>query len=204
MNTNAMDNNQSAQTAVKPRSRQLPTWIILLVVALLVGFLMLIGLSLKNTMQGPVTPGDMVPAFSLTSFDGKVYNSTDLKGKVVLINFWASWCKPCEQEAADLEGAWQYYQPTGKVVFLGVDWVDTEPEAKAYLHKFNITYINGPDLRTAISQIFRIKGVPETYILDQNGRLAKIVDENGNQLNPMIGPYTSVTQIQNTIDRLLK
>ncbi len=204
MNTNAMDNNQSAQTAVKPRSRQLPTWIILLVVALLVGFLMLIGLSLKNTMQGPVTPGDMVPAFSLTSFDGKVYNSTDLKGKVVLINFWASWCKPCEQEAADLEGAWQYYQPTGKVVFLGVDWVDTEPEAKAYLDKFNITYTNGPDLRTAISQIFRIKGVPETYILDQNGRLAKIVDENGDQLNPMIGPYTSIAQIQNTIDRLLK
>ncbi len=204
MNSNTLDNNQSAQTVVKSRSRQLPTWIILLAVALLVGFLMLIGLSLKNTMQGPVTPGDMVPAFSLTSFDGKVYNSADFKGKVVVINFWASWCKPCEQEAADLEGAWQYYQPTGKVIFLGVDWVDTEPEAKAYLQKFNITYINGPDLRTAISQIFRIKGVPETYILDQNGRLAKIVDENGNQLNPMIGPYTSVAQIQNTIDRLLK
>jgi cytochrome c biogenesis protein CcmG/thiol:disulfide interchange protein DsbE len=169
-----------------------------------VGFLMLIGLSLKNTMQGPVTPGDLVPAFSLTSFDGKVYNSSDFKGKVVLINFWASWCKPCEQEAADLEQAWQYYQPGGKVVFLGVDWVDTEPEAKAYLDKFNITYFNGPDLRTAISQIFRIKGVPETYILDQNGRLAKIVDENGNQLNPMIGPYTSVAQIQNAIERLLK
>ncbi len=204
MNTNTMDNNQPAQPAARPRARQLPIWIILLVVALVVGFLMLIGLSLKNTMQGPVTPGDMVPAFSLTSFDGKVYNSADLKGKVVLINFWASWCKPCEQEAADLEGAWQYYQPTGKVVFLGVDWVDTEPEAKAYLDKFNITYTNGPDLRTAISQIFRIKGVPETYILDQNGRLAKIVDENGNQLNPMIGPYTSVAQIQDTIDRLLK
>ncbi len=204
MNTNTMNENQPAQPAVRSRARQLPTWIILLVVALLVGFLMLIGLSLKNTMQGPVTPGDMVPAFSLTSFDGKVYNSADLKGKVVLINFWASWCKPCEQEAADLEGAWQYYKPTGKVVFLGVDWVDTEPEAKAYLDKFNITYVNGPDLRTAISQIFRIKGVPETYILDQNGRLAKIVDENGNQLNPMIGPYTSAAQIQNSIDRLLK
>ncbi len=204
MNSNTMDNNQSAQTVAKSRSRQLPTWIILLVVALVVAFLLLIGLSLKNTMQGSVTPGDLVPAFSLTSFDGKVYNSTDFKGKVVVINFWASWCKPCEQEAADLEGAWQYYQPTGKVVFLGVDWVDTEPEAKAYLDKFNITYINGPDLRTAISQIFRIKGVPETYILDQNGRLAKIVDESGNQLNPMIGPYTSVAQIQNTVDRLLK
>ncbi len=201
---NTVENNQTVQPSTTARPRQLPTWIILLVVAVVVGFLMLIGLSLKNTMQGPVTPGDLVPAFSLTSFDGKVYNSADIKGKVVLINFWASWCKPCEQEAADLEAAWQYYKPSGAVVFLGVDWVDTEPEAKAYLDKFNITYINGPDLRTAISQIFRIKGVPETYILDQKGRLAKIVDENGNQLNPMIGPYTSVAQIQNTIDRLLK
>ncbi len=201
---NTIENNQTVQPGAKAHPRQLPTWIILLAVALLVAFLMLIGLSLKNTMQGPVTPGDLVPAFSLTSFDGKVYNSTDLRGKVVLINFWASWCKPCEQEAAAMEQAWQYYQPGGKVVFLGVDWVDTEPEAKAYLDKFSITYINGPDLRTAISQIFRIKGVPETYILDQNGRLAKIVDENGNQLNPMIGPYSSEAQIQNAIDRLLK
>ncbi len=204
MNHTTIDNDQTVQPGTTARSRQLPTWIILLVVALVVGFLLLVGLSLKNTMQGPITPGNMVPAFSLTSFDGKVYNSADFKGKVVVINFWASWCKPCEQEAADLEAAWQYYQPGGKVVFLGVDWVDTEPEAKAYLDKFNITYINGPDLRTAISQIFRIKGVPETYILDQNGRLAKIVDESGNQLNPMIGPYSSVAQIQNSIDRLLK
>jgi len=199
-----MENNQTVPPETAARPRQLPTWIILLAVALLVGFLMLIGLSLKNTMQGSVTPGDLVPSFSLTSFDGKVYNSNDLKGKVVLINFWASWCKPCEQEAADLEQAWKYYQPGGKVVCRGVDWVDTEPEAKAYLDEFNITYINGPDLRTAISQIFRIKGVPETYILDQNGRLAKIIDEHGNQLNPKIGPFTSVAEIQNTIDRLLK
>ena len=199
-----MEDNQTVQTGTPARPRQLPAWIIMLAVVLLVGFLVVIGLGLKNTMQGPITPGDSVPAFSLTSFDGTVYKSSDLKGKVVVINFWASWCKPCEQEAADLEQAWQYYQPGGKVVFLGVDWVDTAPEAKTYLDKFSITYINGPDLRTAISQIFRIKGVPETYILDQNGRLAKIIDESGNPLNPKIGPFASAAEIQNTIDRLLK
>ncbi len=199
-----MENNQTIRPETASRPRQLPVWIILVAVGLVVGFLVLIGLGLKNTTQGPITPGDRVPDFSLTSFDGKVYKSSDLKGKVVLINFWASWCKPCEQEADDLEQAWKYYQPGGKVVFLGVDWVDTEPEARAYLDKFHITYINGPDLRTSISQIFRIKGVPETYILDQNGRLAKIVDENSNPLNPKIGPYTSLAEIQNTIDRLLQ
>jgi len=108
----------------------------------------------------------------------------------VVVNFWASWCKPCEQEAADLESAWQYYKPRGDVVFLGVDYVDTEPEAKAYLQKFNITYPNGPDLRTVASQAYRIGGVPETYIIDRNGKLAYA----------QIGPFSSLNSIRSVID----
>lgn len=93
-----------------------------------------------------------------------------------------------------MQNAWKLYEPGGKVVFLGVDWVDTEPEARAYLKKFNISYANGPDLRTTISQLFRIKGVPETYIIGKDGRLA----------NVKIGPFDSVAEIQSTIDKLLK
>jgi len=78
------------------------------------------------------------------------------------------------------------------VVFLGVDWVDTEPEAKRYLAQFQITYPNGPDLRTSISQLFRIKGVPETYFIGRDGRLADF----------KIGPFTSVAELQGMIDRL--
>jgi cytochrome c biogenesis protein CcmG/thiol:disulfide interchange protein DsbE len=111
----------------------------------------------------------------------------------VVVNFWASWCKPCEQEAADLETAWQFYQPRGDVVFLGVDYVDTEPEALAYLEKFNITYPNGADLGTRISQAYRIRGVPETYIIAPDGKLA----------NAQIGPFTSLAQIKAMIDPLL-
>jgi cytochrome c biogenesis protein CcmG/thiol:disulfide interchange protein DsbE len=118
----------------------------------------------------------------------------DLQGKVVLVNFWASWCKPCEQEAADLETAWRFYQPGGEVVFLGVDYVDTEPEARAYLEKFDITYSNGPDLGTRISQAFRIQGVPETYIIDQDNVLRFV----------QIGPFTSLEQIKAAIDPMLK
>ncbi len=188
----------------KTSLRQKPRWGRILAWVGLFALLIVVAMVLLRKQQGPVAIGQTPPAFRIITFDGQKIGKSQMEGKVVLINFWASWCKPCEQEAADLEAAWQHYKPGGKVVFLGVDWVDTEPEAKAYLDRFNITYTNGPDLRTAISQIFRIKGVPETYILDQNGHLARIVDENGNQLNPMIGPYTSVTQIQNAIDRLLK
>jgi cytochrome c biogenesis protein CcmG/thiol:disulfide interchange protein DsbE len=118
---------------------------------------------------------------------------SDFRGKVVVLNFWASWCKPCEQEAAELEQAWQKYGAEGDVVFLGADYVDTEPEARIYLQKYGITYANGPDMGTKISQLFRIQGVPETYFIDQNGVLQYV----------KIGPFSSLDEISAQIDNLL-
>lgn len=160
----------------------------------LVLLLIIVGLMLARRQQGPVSVGSLAPEFSLTSFDGEDYQLSDLRGKVVLVNFWASWCKPCEQEAADMETAWRYYAPRGDVLFLGVDWTDTEPKALAYLEKFNITYPNGPDLRTRISQAYRTTGVPETYIIDKDGRLAYV----------KLSPFTSLSEIQAAIDPLLE
>lgn len=159
----------------------------------LFALLILLAFGLLRRSQGPVSQGQTAPDFDLTSFAGEQYRLSDLRGKVVVVNFWASWCKPCEQEAADLEAAWQFYRPRGDVVFLGVDYVDTEPEALAYLKKFNITYPNGPDLATRISQAYRIRGVPETYIIDRDGKLAR----------SQIGPFASLAQIKSMIDPLL-
>jgi cytochrome c biogenesis protein CcmG/thiol:disulfide interchange protein DsbE len=170
------------------------TWGALVAWVALFAFLIVIALGLKRLQQGPVQIGQQVPDFSFATFDGQQYNLKDLRGKVVVVNFWASWCKPCEQEAADMESAWQSYKDQGQVVFLGVDYVDTEPEARAYLEKFQITYPNGPDLRTVISQKFRIRGVPETYFIDTEGNLAYA----------QIGPFNSMSQIQAVIDPLLK
>jgi cytochrome c biogenesis protein CcmG/thiol:disulfide interchange protein DsbE len=180
-------------------SRRVPTWVQILIWAFLSGFLVLMGISLTRAQQGNVRPGDKVPDFSITFFSGYEYDSqsdiniSDLRGKVVFINFWASWCKPCEQEALVLEQAWKYYQPSGKVVFLGVDYVDTEPEARIFLKKFSNTYPNGPDLGTRISQLFHTTGVPETYIVDANGIVRYI----------KIGPFQSVREITSVIDPLL-
>ena len=160
----------------------------------LVVLLVILALGLQRSQQGPVQVGKQAPIFSLTSFQGETVNLESLKGKVVVVNFWASWCKPCEQEAADLETAWQTYKSGGKVVFLGVDYVDTEPEAKKYLEKFSISYPNGPDLRTSISQAYRIKGVPETYFVDREGKLAYV----------QIGPFNSAEEITAIIDSLVK
>ena len=159
----------------------------------LLALLFVLALGLLRSQEGPVSIGEKVPDFTLTTFDNQEISLNQIKGKVVVINFWASWCTPCEQEAADLETAWRFYQPDGKVAFLGVDYVDTEPEAKKYLEKFNITYPNGPDLGTRISQAFRIRGVPETYIIDQDGILQFV----------QIGPFLSLSQIRLVLDPML-
>ena len=180
----------------KPEENQStrPKWGQMIAWGALIALLLIVGLGLIRTQEGPVRPGQDAPGFVLTTFDGVQINSAELDGKVVVLNFWASWCKPCEQEAADLENAWQLYQPRGDVVFLGVDYVDTESEAMVYLNKFAISYPNGPDLGTRISQAFRIRGVPETYIIDKHGQMA----------HSQIGPFTSLQQITGIIDPLLE
>jgi len=190
-----MPNTDTPETTLQNvPARRRPQWGRILVWVGVLSLLAILALGLRRTQQGPITVGDTVPNFTLTTFQGDTINLTDLKGQVVVLNFWASWCKPCEQEAADLEAAWRSYAPRGNVVFLGVDYVDTEPEALAYLKKFDITYPNGPDLRTRISQAFRIRGVPETYIIDKNSALRFV----------QIGPFSSLSQIQGIIDPLLE
>lgn len=168
-------------------------WGSLLVWVGVIGILIVLGLGLTRSKQGPIGVGEDVPDFVLTTFDGDQIDIESLRGKVIVINFWASWCGPCELEAVELEQAYQSFKDQD-VIFLGVDYVDTETEALAYLSKFNITYPNGPDLRTEISQAFRIRGVPETYIVGRQGVLVDV----------KIGPYTSLAEIEDAVRSALQ
>ena len=189
----------SDNTIPTPRRRSVPLWVQIIIWGVFVGLLVIVAVTLNRSQQGTVQPGDRLNNFTMTMFTGYELDSqaqaslSSLKGKVVMVNFWASWCKPCEQEAADLRSAWQYYKEDGRVVFIGMDYVDTEPEARAYLEKFDISYPNGPDLGTKVSQLFRIKGVPETYFIDQTGVLRYV----------QVGPFSSVDQIKSIIDPML-
>lgn len=189
-----MTDTATSPAAEKSAPRRLPVWVIILSFIALTVFMALIGWGLNRTMRGAIAVGDPVPSFNLTTFDGTPISTGDYSGKVIVLNFWASWCKPCEQEARELEEAYQYYKPDGQVVFLGLAYVDTEPNSLAYLKKFGITYANGPDLATKVSQMFRVRGVPETFIIDRAGRLAYF----------KAGPFASTEEIIGVVDSVLE
>lgn len=187
------------ETLDTPTRRGVPLWAQVIIWAGLAILLVMVGVTLKKRQQGTIQPGEAIPDFSLPLFSGYEYGGrsevklSDFRGKVVVINFWASWCKPCEQEAAELQEAWMFYEPTGQVIFVGADYVDTEPEARIYLQKYGITFPNGPDMATRVSQLFRIQGVPETYFVDKTGTLRYV----------QVGPFTSLADIQQQVDKLL-
>lgn len=148
--------------------------VILVVVALLV----LTAIQLFKAQQGQVAVGETAPDFSVTGFDktvlaGQKFQLSQAKGKVVLVNFWASWCIPCRDEANDLERLWQTYKDRN-FVLVGLAWSDTERESLKFINEFHQTYLNGPDLGTRGAQGYRIRGVPESYLVDPNGKLVKV------------------------------
>lgn len=171
-------------------------WGPILVWAFVIGLLTLLGVGLSRAQQGQVARGQKAPDFAVTGFPntpmaGTQFQLSGARGKIVVANFWASWCIPCRDEAADLETFWQTYKDQG-VVLVGIDWADTQKEAINFIGEFGQTYLAGPDLGTRAGQAYRIRGVPETYIVDQQGILAWV----------KIGP-TSLAELQSIVDPLL-
>ncbi len=194
MDNETMNNEQAAAVAPQSEIRNQKSKIVLGWVAawvVLFGLLALVAVKLYQITLGPISSGG-APDFTLSTFDGGSLTLSKLRGQVVIVNFWASWCKPCEQEAAELEAFYRANKDRG-VLLIGVDYVDTETEARGFLLRYGISYPNGPDLGTRISQAYRIKGVPETYIVDKNGQLART----------LIGPTTQAT-LQAIVEPLLK
>jgi cytochrome c biogenesis protein CcmG/thiol:disulfide interchange protein DsbE len=145
------------------------------VIVLAVMALFAVGIQIRSAK--PVDKG-MAPQFTLPLFGGSTFSLAEQHGKVVVVNFWASWCIPCRQEAPILENTWRKYKDRG-VVFVGVDYVDTDKEAMAFIQEFNVTYPNGPDIGTETARAYRIQGVPETYFVGKDGQLY------GNHIGPI-------------------
>lgn len=162
--------------------------------------LLLLGWMVMQKGAPPLASGT-APDFELQTFEGKVLKLSDLRGKPVVLNFWASWCLPCREEAPFLVAAWNQYRDQG-LMLVGVDYVDTDAEAKKYMAEFKITYPNGPDIGTRISKAYRITGVPETYFITREGKVLSGTDANGRPYGNWIGPIPA-SALQERILKLL-
>lgn len=112
------------------------------------------------------------PAFTLPRFDGGTLGMDELRGRSVVLNFWASWCVPCKDEAPLLERLWQEYRGRG-VVVLGVNIQDLEPEARRFIAETKATYPQVRDREGVVSRAYGTTGVPETFFIDREGRITR-------------------------------
>jgi cytochrome c biogenesis protein CcdA len=110
------------------------------------------------------------PDFTLTTFKGTTISLEDLRGKPVVINFWASWCPPCRIEAPLIERTWRAYKKRGPI-FIGVNIQDRKEDALNYIREFDITYPNGPDPTGEIAIDYGVSGLPVTFFVSSRGEV---------------------------------
>ena len=121
----------------------------------------------------PLVTGNPAPAFQLGSADGQSLDLGSLKGKVVMINFWASWCGPCRKEMPILEQLNRQYRSKG----LALIGVNVEPDSKTALDWLKATPVSFPilfDTESKVSKLYQVAGMPNTVILDRKGTVRYI------------------------------
>ena len=150
--------------------------------------------------------GKSAPSFDLQLLDGSgALTDEDLKGHPVVINFWASWCIPCREEAPLFERAWKNYRDEG-VIFLGVNIKDAESDARAFVKEFGITYPVVRDLDQTLTKDFGVKGLPETFFVDHRWTFIGAISgaDSGEQQGTVILGAVSEDELISNVDILLK
>ena len=101
--------------------------------------------------------------------NGKAWTLKDLKGKVVMLNFWATWCPPCRKEMPDLEALYKQFEPQGLVI-LGIS--DDDPEkVREFVQKQGTTYPVLLDAGSKVNELLHIQGIPKTFVYNREGKI---------------------------------
>lgn len=152
-------------------------------VATLVALIVVIGLVLQGGTErsglGIISVGRATdvrprpaPDFVLTSFDGQRIQLSEYRGRIVVLNFWATWCPPCRVEAPVLQRAAERLESAG-VTILGIDVWDDEAAAVEFLNEMGVTYPNAEDATRLIPVEFGVTGLPETFVINRQGVLVR-------------------------------
>ena len=149
------------------------------VVAIIV-VLLVTGLGKDPSVIASPLVGRAAPNFTLPQLDGPPVTLAKLRGQVVVVNFWASWCTECGVEQAALDQAWQQFQDSG-VVVVGVNFEDAITDARNYVRVAGVTYPIVEDAGSRTALAYGLRGVPETFVVNRSGRI----------VNHVIGPVNA-------------
>jgi peroxiredoxin len=126
--------------------------------------------------QRPATAvvGEPAPAYAAPTMAGDTLSLADLRGDVVVLNIWATWCPPCREEMPGLEALQQRYAAEGlHVIGVSIDGRNAAGEVRSFLESNGITFTILHDADERVTRVFRTMGVPETYLIDREGRLVR-------------------------------
>ena len=170
------ENVPTQESAVKNKNNR-KILLFCLVSMLNVGILTFILIQLLTPATHSVTDplvGHPAPNFTLVLLHNDSGKNTlslsNLKGKPIVLNFWASWCQPCKEELPLLENAWKQMQAQNKnIVFLGIDFQESNSDASSFLLQHGITYLAGLDTNGSIANKYGVSSLPQTVFIDRNG-----------------------------------
>ena len=141
--------------------------------------LLAIGYVVKTANVTPVSVGMKAPDFDLKTVDGKTVHLADYRGRVVMLNFWATWCKPCRQEMPSMEEMSKGFRTVAgdRFILLAVNEnnVFYQGKVKPFLEKFGIDFTVPLDPLGKLDHLYKLTGVPETFVIDQKGVVAEHV-----------------------------
>jgi len=160
--------------------------------------------SCQSPQRSGVAPGNLAPDFSLPDTSGEIRSLSDFRGKVVLLNFWASWCAPCVVEMPALERLYNQLKDRGFVV-VAVAIDDDENAIREFQKDYDLTFPILLDNTSRTKNRYKIVGYPETYILDTDGRMVLFSDPQDNMpVVKIMGPreWDSPNAVQRLIQLL--
>ena len=139
--------------------------------AILTRYIMMLALCIGLTSTASAQAAkNIAPDFTLKSETGKNLKLSELRGKVIMINFWASWCGPCRQEMPVLDQLYKHYRPLDFTV-LGVNVEQNPDDAKSLLKDVSVSFPILFDKENKVSKLYNIKGMPSTVLVDRDGNV---------------------------------
>ncbi|WP_159883429.1 TlpA family protein disulfide reductase [Paenibacillus puerhi] len=129
----------------------------------------------EHTKEEHATVGFKAPEFTLSALDGKSYSLEKLRGKPVVVNFWASWCSPCKDEAPELVRLYKKFGNQIEIFAVNLAKIDSLPEATAFSEKYNLPFPVLLDEKAEASRKYRLRATPTTYFISKNGIIADML-----------------------------